>query len=374
MSFKQRLKQNLINIPGWRTRRKIVVFESDDWGAIRMPSPEVYQRLVGKGMGVESSRYDTYDSLEKKQDIEALTDILNKVTDSRGNTGVFTTNMVMGNPDFEKIKDAGFQEFHHEYFLDSYQKLYGQNLEILWTKSIKEKLLFPQFHAREHLNVPLWMKDLRAGHKVTRLAFQHGFYGLKTKTSSPYQTNYLAAYRAEDTKERSTIVAHIKKGLKLFEQAFGFQSKTFIACNYVWPQELEELLLPEDVKVFQGQRAQLDPRIKEGGKLKIRRKYTGQKNSHGQLFTVRNVRFEPYLRTAAEEEVDSALAEIKRSFLWRKPAIISSHRINYVSQMSMKHRDNNLFALRELLSRLVKTYPDIEFMHSDALHTVMNSR
>jgi len=33
--------RNVANIPGWRTDRKIVVIESDDWGAIRMPSKEV---------------------------------------------------------------------------------------------------------------------------------------------------------------------------------------------------------------------------------------------------------------------------------------------------------------------------------------------
>ena len=30
--------RNLSNLPGWRTSRKIVVIESDDWGTIRMPS------------------------------------------------------------------------------------------------------------------------------------------------------------------------------------------------------------------------------------------------------------------------------------------------------------------------------------------------
>ncbi|NTW32234.1 MAG: hypothetical protein HGB12_06370 [Bacteroidetes bacterium] len=33
------------NIPGWRTDRKILVIESDDWGSIRMPSKETYSGL-----------------------------------------------------------------------------------------------------------------------------------------------------------------------------------------------------------------------------------------------------------------------------------------------------------------------------------------
>ena len=43
MSFKQTITHNLLNIPGWNTKRRIVVFESDDWGAIRMPSKAVFE-------------------------------------------------------------------------------------------------------------------------------------------------------------------------------------------------------------------------------------------------------------------------------------------------------------------------------------------
>ena len=42
MTLKQTITHNLLNIPGWRTKRHIVVIESDDWGSIRMPSKDVY--------------------------------------------------------------------------------------------------------------------------------------------------------------------------------------------------------------------------------------------------------------------------------------------------------------------------------------------
>ncbi|MBK7480400.1 MAG: hypothetical protein IPI69_12245 [Bacteroidales bacterium] len=46
------VSHNLLNISGWRTRRKIVVFESDDWGSIRMPSMEVYSEFRNKGLNL----------------------------------------------------------------------------------------------------------------------------------------------------------------------------------------------------------------------------------------------------------------------------------------------------------------------------------
>lgn len=36
--IKHALGNNLINIRGWRTNRKIVVIESDDWGTLRTPN------------------------------------------------------------------------------------------------------------------------------------------------------------------------------------------------------------------------------------------------------------------------------------------------------------------------------------------------
>ena len=43
MSLKQTITHNLLNIPGWHTKRKIVVIKSDDWGSVHMPSREVYE-------------------------------------------------------------------------------------------------------------------------------------------------------------------------------------------------------------------------------------------------------------------------------------------------------------------------------------------
>ena len=71
MTLKSAISHNLLNIPGWNTNRRIIVIESDDWGSIRMPSKLAYSNLLKKGIGVDKSLYDTLDSLEKKEDLEA---------------------------------------------------------------------------------------------------------------------------------------------------------------------------------------------------------------------------------------------------------------------------------------------------------------
>lgn len=57
MSLKQNIAYNFFNIPGWRTKRHIVVIESDDWGSVRMPSLEVYNQFLKEGIRVDKDIY-----------------------------------------------------------------------------------------------------------------------------------------------------------------------------------------------------------------------------------------------------------------------------------------------------------------------------
>ena len=71
--YRELILRNIINTFGYKTNRKIVVFESVDWGSIRMPSKLAYSNLLKKEIDVDKSYlYDTLDSLEKKGDLEAF--------------------------------------------------------------------------------------------------------------------------------------------------------------------------------------------------------------------------------------------------------------------------------------------------------------
>ena len=113
MNLKQKITHNLLNIPGWRTKRHIVVFESDDWGAIRMPSKVVYDKLLSKGYRVDLNKYEKNDSLATEKDLTELFNILSKYTDINGNHPMITANCAVANPDFEKIKESDFQMESH---------------------------------------------------------------------------------------------------------------------------------------------------------------------------------------------------------------------------------------------------------------------
>ena len=367
--IKQIASRNLVNIPGWRTDRKIVVFESDDWGSIRMPSKEVYKRLLENNIQVDHSMYDKYDILEQREDLEFLFEILSNFKDCKETHPIFTFNTVMGNPDFDRIEKGHFEKYYHEDFFKSYKVYYQDDLSFLWYNAIREKLIQPQFHAREHLNVSLWMDALQKNYGETRTAFNHRYFGLKTNTPSRIQKNYLAAYWAENEIDFKNKLDILKDGLEIFKQKFGFQSESFVACNFIYPKEMEQSLLEHGINYIQTQRGYLSPALfKE--KNKIKRRFIGQINSLAQFYLVRNCFFEPSL-DPYNNSINSCLNEIEAAFRWKKPAIISSHRINYVGGLSKKNRDNNLDQLNKLLYQILKKWPDVEFKSSDNVGRLM---
>jgi hypothetical protein len=65
--------------------------------------------------------------------------------------------------------------------------------------------------------------------------------------------------------------------------------------------------------------------------------------------------------------VDKAIESIAIAFFWGKPAVISSHRINYVGGLSEDNRNNTLEQLDQLLKRIIKKWPDVQFINSEQL-------
>ena len=124
--FLTKAKNAYINIRGFHTNRKLVVLESDDWGSIRMPSKETFERLKSLGDNPDADGFLSNDCLESESDLEALYKVLGSVTDGAGKTPVLTANFAVANPNFDKINlEEGTYEY--EPFYETYKKYYGEN-------------------------------------------------------------------------------------------------------------------------------------------------------------------------------------------------------------------------------------------------------
>ena len=169
-TWKSLLSVHASNIPGWRTNRKIVVIESDDWGSIRMSSLEAFKKLLKAGMREDRNHYNLYDSLESNRDLECLFETLSNFKDKNGKAPVMTGVNVVANPVFERIKETGYTEYFYEPYTETLKRYPAHDrVYELWKEGIEKRLFVPIFHGREHLNVQRWLRALRSGHRSTLL-------------------------------------------------------------------------------------------------------------------------------------------------------------------------------------------------------------
>lgn len=367
-----RLKKIYIQAKQFHTDRKLVVIESDDWGSIRMPSKAVFEKLQLLGDSPEKDAFLSNDCLESEEDLLPLYDVLCSVSDCKGNHPIFTMNFAMANPDFEKI-DYKKGIYKYEPFYQTYSKYYGKNkvLDILKDGCAK-KLILPQLHCREHLNVGRWMRDLKQGKKDALLAFENKTIGIGASFCKENNFGYMDAFNTDCSSEEQ-LAEILEDAIKIFNQTFGFLSKTFVASCFVWSDGFEKTLKKNGIDYLQSSAWQ-QRAVGKNGKYKLKRKlrYTGQVNKNKQIYSVRNCLFEPAFKQNPQESVLQCLNSIESAFNKKSPAVIGSHRFNYIGSINNKNSQNNLAGLKELLQNIVQKYPDVEFVSSVELFDIMS--
>lgn len=363
-----RSSQNLINIPGWRTGRKIVVIESDDWGSIRMPSMEVYRKFIDRGFDISGSDYNRIDTLESNEDLEMLFDVLHAHKDSKGKVPVITANCVMGNPDFSRIRQSDFTDYFFEPVTDTLKRYPHRDMvEKLWKQGYSAGIFHPQFHGREHVNVVRWMEALKKKTPEIMFTFEN-----ETTFSGDGDYNFMEVLDYNTTDDLLKMKESLAEGLDLFEKVFGFRSRSFIPPCYTWNSDVEETLNAGGVRYIQGLVKQLIPTgTFEVYKTKIH--FLGNRNAFGQYFLIRNAFFEPAL-SKLSDPVGECLKRIQIAFRWHKPAVIGSHRINFMGSLDERNRADNLKSFNNLLHRIMKAWPDVEFISSDKLGDLIAER
>jgi hypothetical protein len=354
----------LINRKGKSVNAKYVIIESDDWGAIRTPSKEALIAFENKGLDLSKSIYKA-DALASEEDLQRLFTVLKKHKGSDGKPAKITANAIMANPDFQKIKASNFKEFHYERFTETFKKypVHKNNLA-LWKEGIQEGVFKPQFHGREHLNYKRWLQVLQSNNVAAHFCFDwNATYSGKDDYS------FMEAYDwdvPEDILEQKEVISD---GLRIFKEVFGEDSKSFIAPCYNWDPKIEEELVNNNMKLIQGISNQYIPTGKFDHYIPLKHSF-GDQNKLGITYNVRNCFFEPSMNPS-KDWVASCLAQISSAFHWKKPAVICSHRINYVGFIDEYNRERGLQSLDLLLKTIVKKWPDVRFISTDELAEIV---
>lgn len=370
MFNKQTFKKHLINIRGSKQKEKYFVLESDDWGAIRIPNTNVRETLWQKGYTRKSDPFSRYDALETTQDYEMLFNTLLQFKDFKGNNPVVTANFIMNNPDFAAILQDDFQQYYAESFQKTYQNdALSRGAWQVLNQGMQHKMIVPQFHGAEHLNVIKWMQKLQNKDVKFLDAFHMQCYAIDAQDGQNKRDNLMAAYDHDSKEGLDYILKSIQKGLIQFENTFGFQSKTTIAPCYVWNEAIEQQMNVGNVKCFQGSYVQNIPNATQNFNKKYR--YQGESNKNKQSYLVRNGLFEPSIH----ENVDwikQTMESVEIAFYWGKPAVIATHRINFAGRLDESRRNNNIQLLGLLLKELLKKHPDVQFLDSASLYQKIN--
>lgn len=349
------------NYPKSRTvPDKLIVFESDDWGAIRTPGFSAIQKFSEKGFDISDSIYKV-DALASKQDLEDLFSLLLQFKDSEDRPPIFTANAIMANPDFKRIRESGFREYFYEPFSKTFLRYpnHNQNLRV-WKEGIESQVFKPQLHGREHLNIHRWMESLKKVDSKTRFSFD-----LEATYSGLGDYSFMEAFDWTSKKELPDHKQAIAEAANIFYDHFKYRSSSFIFPCYTWDTKLEPVLKEVGVKLIQGNTYQNLPTGAFGNYERIRHRF-GEKSTAGLIYNVRNVVFEPVMNKNTDY-VSKAMARISAAFLFNKPAVISTHRINYIGFIDEKNKAYGLGELQRLLKQIVKKWPSVKFISSDEL-------
>jgi len=362
------IRKILSNFLGWRTNRKLVIIESDDWGSVRTCDNEALKFLRNKNFDVDQSNFVRFDSIERTTDLDRLFDVLTSVKDKNGRHAVFTPMTIVGNPDFSAIKENGFEDFVIEPFTETGKRYTdSENLLNHIQEGVAQSIWQPEYHGREHLNHLRWMRGLRDGDKGLTLPFEVESFGF-TKVDGKAIRDHLAAYDPEFQSDIHLLEKSLIEGMTMFQSIFGRQARYFVASKNPEPKAFESALASHGIKYLTRYKLQRYPL--GDGKFQREFNWLGKRNQFGQTVITRNGGFEPSYNTNFDW-IDSCLSDVKLAFSMKKPVVISSHRVNYVGRLSESNQASGLLALEKLLKQMVIKWPDTEFVSSRELGEII---
>ena len=363
-------KRNLIdilkNMQGQGSRQKMVAFAVDDYGNVRVNGPAAAKKCLDAGF-LAKSRFDAYDTLETKEDLEALFEILSRHRDARGHAAIFTPYAVSGNLDLERFVKGNGEEVQVEPLSETFErhsaefpKVFGGAWD-LWQQGLKERLLRPQFHGGEHFNrlelQRLWKNEASALHQILETG---SFAFLK---GSMHRGIY-AAFEYNELQEIESHLDGLKEGVQRFESAFGYSPVNFTPPNYSYHQSHLKELASLGVRYIDT--AMWRKEHLGGGKYRQKWHYQGQDLVAGTKAIIRNAVFEPEPNDGIDW-VQGVLKQAEIAFFWNKPLLISTHRVNFCGWMNEKNRSQSLEQLDQLLLALRKRWPELWFVSADEM-------
>lgn len=322
----------------------LVIIESDDWGSIRSNNS-----LLEFGDEISSSLISgpyKYDALETVSDLNELFSVLSSYQGVDGKPACLSANYIMANPDFDAIKATNYREYSYLALNESYSAI-GQNpneIQRILREAASLDLFHAELHGREHFNTFRWLDRLRNSNEAALSAFELGIVHVGSET-------VMDALNFDDF---DYAKAYVQDAVILFEEFFGYRPISFVPPKYHLPLRYIPLLKENGIRHLQGTKFLLDY-YENGRKKRYGKRYSGRKGASGLYDSVRNVHFEPTISNP-DIWLKSAKLRVDIAFYLNVPAIISTHRTNYIGALNRGQGQLGLEYLSRLLDYITSTY------------------
>ena len=314
--------------------RPVVILESDDWG----PGPEV-----------------------QVQALDEIRLLLSRFRDDRGRHPVMTMGVILSVPDVQAIEESG-----------RYQARYLNEPEFrslvdILKQGTGEAVFDLQLHGMAHYWPSNLMTFLDRGEDVPdRWSKREGW---RTESLPSWlQSRWIdAGTLPSKALPYERVREAVADEIELFRCCFGMDPKVAVPPTFVWDDNVERAYGSMGVEVLITPGRRYPGRKGDGALMDSDKQYVNGQLVRGKMKAlVRDLYFEP----ALGHRGDKVLEKISWKWSRREPALIETHRFNYLGE----HARASLDALERLLEGVMEKFPAVRFMSSRELAREMDGQ
>lgn len=328
------------------SKHKVVVFESDDWGLCAWMRDNIArERLTEKGYDVSGVEFK--DTLETASELYDLYAVLEAHRDRLGRRAVFTPNYVLSNPDYDAIKKNKYKTYTGIPITKGFSQGWNEadkrrDLLKVWWEGIKRHVLSPEYHGLIHMSNQTWLEGLRAGDTKLRDFFEEQMF----VSSKAYDIRSEYALKIDPSQHVPVSIQEslISEGKKIFYDAFGYYPHTAIAPHYLWDENTEVALYNQGIKYLQGT-------------VYHNNRYYAMGEKHNFMtYLIRLIDLDYYGGENPECDFNHAFEQVNLAWKHGLPAIVSTHRLNYVGGIDPNMHISGINQLHRLLTEIERDF------------------
>jgi hypothetical protein len=327
-------------------RLRAVVLESDDWGLCAwVPDDRAFRALATlPAFRTEAGLRYGRSTLETADDVRLLAAELIEWRGGDGFPPVWQANTIVANPDYARMRPPlfEFEELPLCVHPDLPSRWARPGLWDALRRAEGDGVWWAELHGLHHLPEAAWLGALRRGESDARRACEQ---------SSPIGRAVEASGEYDASEPRALRARNVRRAVQAFRTLFGRAPTSFCPPDYRFDDWFEGEAASIGLTTIQGKAEQAGR-----GWAPLRRRWFGLRFPHHD-----GIRFHMPPRIAFEPEgmaqpktprgIEAAMRGIHAAWARGRPAIVSTHRMNY-AHMLPAHNRASREALRELLRRL----------------------